>query len=191
MKLVSRSVEEYMHRLIAEEDLSSPGSRTLAEAAGPEVSSLYKAGDAAAAGKLELYLIKKVGMFTDVSESLARGHLKKGDTVSALVASEWYMRNNHFPNWARPYEFASELLSSIGKRDEEARDMARVALRLPWWTLEGGFEAMRAAAGLSGTPEEVRYNLSEEAAAASQAKMNKGVKLSPSEPKTPQMVRIE
>jgi hypothetical protein len=64
--------------------------------------------------------------------------------------------------------------------------MARVALRLPWWTLEGGYEAMRVAAGLSGTPEEVRYNLSEEAAAASQAKMNKGVKLSPSEPKTPQ-----
>ena len=48
---------------------------------------------------------------------------------------------------------------------------------------------MRLAAGLVGTPEEVRYNLSEEAAAASQAKMNKGVKMSPSEPKTPQMVR--
>ena len=75
-----------------------------------------------------------------MSENLAKSHLKKGDTVSALVASEWYMRNNHFPNWARPYEFASELLSSLGKRDEEARDMARVALRLPWWTLENGYE---------------------------------------------------
>lgn len=120
-------------------------------------------------------------------ESLAKSHQKKGDNVSSLVASEWYMRD-HFQNWARPYEFASELLLSIGKRDEEARDMARVALRLPWWTLENGYEAMRVAAGLSGTPEEVRYNLSEEAAAASQAKMNK-VKMSPSEPKTPQTVR--
>jgi hypothetical protein len=35
------------------------------------------------------------------------------------------MRNNHFPGWARPYEFAAELLTGLGKREEEARDMAR------------------------------------------------------------------
>lgn len=61
--------------------------------------------------------------------------------TSSLVTSEWYMRNDHFPGWARPYEFAAELLSGVGKRDEEARDMARVALRLPWWTLAHGYEA--------------------------------------------------
>ena len=64
VKLVSRSVDEYLHRLLAEEDLRSPRSRPLAEAAGPEASSLYKVGDAAAVAKIELYLIKKVGMFT-------------------------------------------------------------------------------------------------------------------------------
>lgn len=41
-----------------------------------------------------------------------------------MVASEWYMRNGHFPGWARPYEFASELFTGLG-RHEEARDMAR------------------------------------------------------------------
>lgn len=41
-----------------------------------------------------------------------------------MVASEWYMRNNHFPGWGRPYEFASELFGKL-KRDEEARDFAR------------------------------------------------------------------
>ncbi len=44
--------------------------------------------------------------------------------TSALVASEWYMRNNFFPGWGRPYEFASELFTKLN-RDEEARDMAR------------------------------------------------------------------
>ncbi len=44
--------------------------------------------------------------------------------TSALVTSEWYMRNGYFPGWARPYEFAAELLSGM-KRLEEARDMSR------------------------------------------------------------------
>ncbi len=44
--------------------------------------------------------------------------------TSALVASEWYMRNNYFPGWGRPFEFAAELYAQL-KRGEEARDMAR------------------------------------------------------------------
>lgn len=44
--------------------------------------------------------------------------------TSALVASEWYMRNNFFPGWARPYEYAAELLTQLD-RHEEARDLAR------------------------------------------------------------------
>eukprot|EP00983_Pelagomonas_calceolata_P123426 1161003-Pelagomonas_calceolata.AAC.6 len=44
--------------------------------------------------------------------------------LSALIASEWYMRNDFFPGWGRPYEFGAELLADQ-KRDEEARDMAR------------------------------------------------------------------
>lgn len=31
------------------------------------------------------------------------------------------MRKNHFPGWARPYEFNAQLFQSIG-RQEEARD---------------------------------------------------------------------
>eukprot|EP00955_Chlamydomonas_euryale_P091793 364647-Chlamydomonas_euryale.AAC.19 len=66
------------------------------------------------------------------------------------------MRNEHFPGWARPYEFASELLVRIGKREEEARDLARVSLRLPWWSLLNGYGAMKEVAQLEGTPAEVR-----------------------------------
>jgi hypothetical protein len=52
-------------------------------------------------------------MFPDVCEALSLGHLARGDATSAMVASEWYMRNNHFPGWGRPYEFASELFQKV------------------------------------------------------------------------------
>lgn len=55
----------------------------------------------------------QVGMFPDVCEALALGHLARGDQTSAMVASEWSMRNNHFPGWGRPYEFAFELLQKV------------------------------------------------------------------------------
>ena len=42
---------------------------------------------------------------------------------------------------------------------------------MPWWTLKGGYEAARDMAQLKGSPAEVRYGLSEEAAAAAQAKV--------------------
>jgi hypothetical protein len=48
-------------------------------------------------------------MFPDVAEALSLGHLARGDATSAMVAGEWYMRNGHFPGWARPYEFCADL----------------------------------------------------------------------------------
>lgn len=55
-------------------------------------------------------------MFPDVCEALSLGHLSRGDATSAMVASEWYMRNQHFPGWGRPYEFASELFHKVWPR---------------------------------------------------------------------------
>jgi hypothetical protein len=52
-------------------------------------------------------------MFPDVCEALSLGHLSRGDATSAMVASEWYMRNQHFSGWGRPYEFASELFHKV------------------------------------------------------------------------------
>ncbi len=49
------------------------------------------------------------------------GALQRGDRMSALITAEWYMRKNHFPGWARPFEFNALLYDSIG-RHEEARD---------------------------------------------------------------------
>jgi hypothetical protein len=60
-----------------------------------------------------VYVHPQVGMFPDVCEALSLGHLSRGDETSAMVASEWYMRNQHFPGWGRPYEFASELFKKV------------------------------------------------------------------------------
>ena len=49
--------------------------------------------------------------------------------MSALITAEWYMRKNHFPGWARPFEFNALLYDSIG-RHEEARDGVSL---LPLW----------------------------------------------------------
>lgn len=175
--LVARSADEYLHRMLAEEDQEAgkDGPRPIATAAGPDGEAVFKAGDVEAAGfggKMQVYIIRKIGMFPDVCEALSQSHIQKGDTTSALVASEWYMRNGYFPGWARPYEFAGELLTSLD-RGEEARDMARVALRLPWWSLSGSFEEVARMGKMTGTPEEVRYALSEEAQAAAQAQVSK------------------
>jgi len=198
--LVARSVDEHLHRLLAEEDLAASeaggsGARPVAAAAGEAGGELYRPGDAAAAGmtgpKGNLYVVRKAGMFPDVCERLALGHLARGDQTSALVASEWYMRNNYFPGWARPYEFASELFTQL-KRGEEARDMARVALRLPWWSLAAPWADVAAVAHMGGrSAAEVRYALSEEAAAAAQAQMGTRNAGAVREPKTPQQVALE
>ena len=73
-------------------------------------------------------------MFPDVAEALALGHWGRGDTMSALITAEWYMRR--LPDWGRPFEFASQLLQQAG-RPEEARDTVR-GERRPAGCMEGG-----------------------------------------------------
>eukprot|EP00775_Hariotina_reticulata_P005352 gene5352-5588_t len=189
LTLQARSVDEYLHRLLAEEDFSS-GPGQIREAAGDDGYDLYSPGGVEAAGfagKLNLYLIRKVGMFPDVCEGLSLGHLAKGDETAAMVASEWYMRNNHFPGWGRPYEFAAELFQKIGRRGEEARDMARYALRNPWWSLSN-FAATRAASELQGSAKQVHWQLSEAATAASTAQVTG---FNYKEPKTEEQLALE
>lgn len=52
-------------------------------------------------------------MFPDVAEGLSLGHLSRGDVTSSLVAGEWYMKNQHFPGWGRPYEFCADLYRKV------------------------------------------------------------------------------
>ena len=73
---------------------------------------------------MEAYLTRRAGMFVDVAEQLVTNHLQKEDVMSALITGEWYMRNNHFPRWGRPFEFNAHLYMRLN-RLEEARDSVR------------------------------------------------------------------
>lgn len=96
---------------------------------------------------LDRALVAAGALSPALCERLLASHLAKGDEMSALITGEWYMRRNHFPGWARPYEHVAGVYSEL-KRSEEARDCSRVALSLPWWTLGSGFGAAAALAGL-------------------------------------------
>jgi hypothetical protein len=80
------------------------------------------------------------------------------------------------------YEF---LPLQIGKRGEEARDMARYALRNPWWSL-GHFDATRSVSELQGDAKQVHWQLSAEATEASTSQVT-GFQYK--EPRTEQEVR--
>lgn len=80
---------------------------------------MYSQGDAA--DSLYAYLTRKAGMYPDIVEQLVANHLDKGDSMSALITSEWYMRPKHFSGWGRPYEFTAGLYRQLG-RLEESRD---------------------------------------------------------------------
>ena len=103
---------------MAEEDVTS-GPGAVAEAAGQVGQQLYSQGDTA--DSLYAYLTRKAGMYPDIVEQLVANHLDKGDSMSALITSEWYMRPKHFSGWGRPYEFTAGLYRQLG-RLEESRD---------------------------------------------------------------------
>lgn len=162
VRLLARSLDEYLHRALAEAEASG-SSADVTEAAGSDAAQLYQPGAFAASGlpTLDAYLTRKAGMFPDVAERLALAHLAKGDQMSALITGEWYMRNSHFPGWGRPYEFNSQLMARVG-RAEEARDVARLSLRLPWWSFADGFAAMRDTAEMSGGVAAIRQAMEEQ-----------------------------
>lgn len=174
LSLLARSPTEYIHRALVEEDFSSPnesGNRPVSDAAGDLGKQLYTPGDAknSSLPSLDAYIVRRVGMFCDTSENLVQSHLNKDDKMSSLITAEWYMRDGHFPDWGRPYEYVFELMKKLG-REEESRDIARLALRSPWWSLSKGFQHARDAGALSGNADQVRAILSEQEEMA-----NKGI----------------
>ena len=170
LELLARTPSEYIHRALAEEDFKNTNNNDnsstspVASAAGEAGTALYECGSVGRSGlpTLDAYLVRRAGMFPDVCEALATAHITRGDTMSGLITAEWYMRQGHFPEWGRPYEFACGLLKEAG-RPEESRDMARIALRTPWWSLRNGHEGMRQDAGMAaGGADALRAALDEQ-----------------------------
>ncbi|KAH9711987.1 protein IN CHLOROPLAST ATPASE BIOGENESIS [Citrus sinensis] len=138
MEMPVVEVDQFIHRILVEEDAKNllESSGMLFHAAAEAGEKLYKKGNFAKSqiSDIDVYLLRKVGLFPDVLERKVMQHFAKGDHVSALVTGEFYTKKEHFPGFARPFVFNAEILLKVG-RNLEAKDAARGALKLPWWTL--------------------------------------------------------
>lgn len=136
MRLLSNDPEHLIRRLVVEADAEGHPDLDAVVAAGNAglaADAHYKQGDVQALGLgVEKYLLMRVGPFADAYETLAEGHLARGDEQSALVAAE--RANAVFKGWGRPYAFYAQLLASLQNRELEQKDAAKVAMRLPLWT---------------------------------------------------------
>ncbi|KAJ0097368.1 hypothetical protein Patl1_28651 [Pistacia atlantica] len=143
--LLAKNVDQLIHRILVEEDAkkSLEDSDKLFDAATEAGEKLYKKGDLAKSqiSDTDVYLLRKVGLFPDVIERKVMQHFSKGDHVSALVTGEFYTKKDHFPGFARPFVFNAQVLLKVG-RNLEAKDAARGALKLPWWTLVLGVKGL-------------------------------------------------
>nr|CAB3505049.1 unnamed protein product [Digitaria exilis] len=161
--LMAKNVNQYIHRILVEADINADIADDLWSAVGEAGKNLYTKGDfkESQLEDLDVYLLKKVGLFPDVIERKTLRHLEKGDNVSALITGEFYSRDQ-FPGFGRPFVFNAEILKRVG-RTSEAKDAARVALKSPWWTLGCSYEE---AAELAGWEDEqiefIREKVTEE-----------------------------
>ncbi|KAK4393279.1 protein IN CHLOROPLAST ATPASE BIOGENESIS, chloroplastic [Sesamum angolense] len=156
--LLAKNVEQYINRILVEEDAKSSQERNeeLFSASADAGNKFYEKGDFAASqiSGLETYLLKKVGLFPDILERKVKQHFDKGDQVSALVTGEFYTKREHFPGFGRPFVFNAEVLLKVG-RNLEAKDSARVALKSPWWSL--GCEYQEVADLAQWEDEQIEY----------------------------------
>ncbi|KAF5180544.1 In chloroplast atpase biogenesis protein, partial [Thalictrum thalictroides] len=124
--LLAKNVDQYIHRILVEEDANNihGSSGQLYDASSEAGRKLYLKGDFAESriANLDVYLLKKVGLFPDILERKVKQHFEKGD------------HKDHFPGFGRPFVFNAEVLLKVG-RESEAKDAARGALKSPWWTL--------------------------------------------------------
>ncbi|OMO79082.1 hypothetical protein COLO4_24563 [Corchorus olitorius] len=170
-----KQVDQLIHRILVEEDANScqQGSDELFHAASDAGKKLYKKGDFSKSQitDVDVYLLRKVGLFPDVLERKVLQYFEKGDHVSALVTGEFYARKEHFPGFARPFVFNAEVLLKV-RRNLEAKDAARGALKSPWWTLGCKYHEVACIAGWEdGQIEYIREKLTEE---GRQEDLNKG-----------------
>ncbi|XP_065873104.1 protein IN CHLOROPLAST ATPASE BIOGENESIS, chloroplastic-like isoform X1 [Euphorbia lathyris] len=173
--LLAKTVDQFIHRILVEEDakMTSKCKEELFCAAADAGENLYTMGDFAESkiSDLDVYLIKKVGLFPDVLERRAMRHFAKGDHVSALITAEFYTKKEHFPGFGRPFVFNAEVLLKIGRK-LEAKDAARGALKSPWWTL--GCRYQEVARIAEWEDEQIEYIKERVTDAGRQADLNKG-----------------
>ncbi|KAJ0984657.1 hypothetical protein J5N97_003013 [Dioscorea zingiberensis] len=110
--LLAKNVDQYIHRILVEEDADASKEHIdkLWDAASAAGKKLYTKGDFLESGitDLDVYLLKKVGLFPDVLERKVAHHFQKGDHEVAEIA-QWEDEQ---------IEYIKEKVSDDGKRED-------------------------------------------------------------------------
>ena len=177
IELIAPSAAHHVHRLLVEEDFrlshvrdGSDADRPVLAAAGAlgvEPHAICPPGTfasfpaASPKRRPEVFLHAAFGgcAFPATAEALIAHHeTERGDVLSALVTSEWYASQSAFEGWGFAHAANARLLKKH-RRDDEARDAARVALACaPWWTLSRRADAALALADIAGLRDAVLLN---------------------------------
>lgn len=142
MRLLSLNSEHFMRRIAADADANLDGDEAtkiigmyndglgMGNLADRALDAKYEAGSVAKLGYgVEKYVLLRVGPFPDLYETMALNHLSRQDTESSLIAAE--ANNGKFGGFGSTFAFYAKLLSSLPQRVEEARDAARMCVRMP------------------------------------------------------------
>lgn len=142
MRLLSLNSEHFMRRIAADADDGLSGEEAdkiigmyndgLGEGnlSDRALDTKYEAGSVAKLGYgADKYILLRVGPFPDLYETMALNHLGREDTESSLIAAE--ANNGKFGGFGSTFAFYARLLSSLPQRAEEARDAARMCVRMP------------------------------------------------------------
>ena len=134
--------------------------------ADPALDVPYEAGAVAKLGYgVEKYVLLRVGPFADLYQSMAAQHAGRNDEPSALIAAE--AANSKLAGFGSNFLYYAELLAQFPNRAEEARDAARMCLRLPLATAGLTKDSLQQVAVLSqaasadDSPEQALSKLSE------------------------------
>ncbi|XP_024014121.1 uncharacterized protein LOC18022035 isoform X2 [Eutrema salsugineum] len=134
---LANNVDQFIHRILMEEDVSKPeeSSQVIFDAAGEAGKKIYSKGDFARSElmDLDIYLLRKVGLFPDSLERKVIRHIENGDHL-------WWLPSFIQREGTSP-DLPGLLLSTqrLG-RSLEAKDAARGALKSSWWTLGCRYE---------------------------------------------------
>ncbi|AEE86320.2 cyclin delta-3 [Arabidopsis thaliana] len=113
VRLIARNVDEYIHRILVEEDAQE--LTELYRASGEAGEKLYEKGAFAESeiDNLDVYVLKKVGLFPDLLERKVLRHFDEGDHVSAMVTGEFYTKKDLFPGFGRPFVYYANILQKF------------------------------------------------------------------------------
>ena len=165
MELLALNSEHMMRRIVSQCDFDPEhkdsddtirlyneglGKGLLADAA---LDTPYEAGSVEKLGYgVDKYVLLRVGPFPDLYGRMSQQHADKGDEQSSLIACE--AANNKLAGFGSTFRFYAQTLSKFPGREEEARDAARMCLRLPLPTIGLSYDDFKEVAVLGQIAEE-------------------------------------